>query len=168
MGSFIKFILKIAVFAAIVAVGYTWYVGKGVHHYTIKGDEVYDKETDLTWKRCGVGQQWSGEDCTGKVGLFSFEDAQQQGDGTWRVPTMTELVTLMDDRRVSNNLDPTIDIKAFPGVGVDFTKYWTSTAIDNNTARIVKFSSEGNRLGSGIQGQLRLERNPVRLVRSGH
>ena len=68
--------------------------------YVIQGDTVYDKKTDLTWQRCSVGQRWAeGKGCVGVIKTFTFDDAQRQGNGMWRVPTKNELGTLIDQNR---------------------------------------------------------------------
>ena len=64
--------------------------------YVIKGDTVYDKQANLSWQRCSLGQRWvDGTGCVGTVERFDFRTAQQQASGTWRIPTKDELPTLV-------------------------------------------------------------------------
>ncbi len=84
--------------------------------YVIKGDTVYDKKTNLTWQRCSVGQRWERNGCTGNIERFTFDDAQKQGDRTWRVPTKEELASLIDENRRARGQKPMINVTAFPNM----------------------------------------------------
>lgn len=105
--------------------------------FEIRGDEVYDPQTKLTWARCSVGQEWKNGHCLGSIKEFTFEDAQKQAGNGWRVPTKDELVSLIDPDRKSF---PTIDEKAFPDMDVLFPWYWTSTPNGNTIAWYVDFT----------------------------
>ncbi|MFI4940064.1 MAG: DUF1566 domain-containing protein [Burkholderiales bacterium] len=96
--------------------------------YVIKGGEVYDKKSDLTWQRCSVGQRWVNEakGCRGLVKTFTFDDARALANGTWRVPTVGELKTLIDYDRTGPDKKPTIDDVAFPNMDRYQDWYWTS------------------------------------------
>jgi hypothetical protein len=134
--------------------------------YVIQGDTVYDKKTDLTWQRCSVGQQWAeGTGCVGVVKTFTFEDAQRQGDGTWRAPAKKELATLIDQKRKTQRQPPTIDVDAFPGMDLKKLVYWTSTT---DKADGVSLAWDVNFLvGDSKYYDFRSFTNAVRLVRSG-
>ena len=106
--------------------------------YVIRGAEVYDSRTKLTWARCSVGQEWKDERCLGAVNSFTFASAQKQAGNGWRVPTEDELVTLIDPDRKTF---PTIDIVAFPGMDASHPWYWSSTPNGNAIAWYVDFSS---------------------------
>src|SRR5258706_11153047 len=55
--------------------------------FTVKAEEVYDKQTDLTWQRCAVGQRWvQSSGCLGNPAKFTFDEAQALTNGKWRVP----------------------------------------------------------------------------------
>ena len=133
--------------------------------YVIKGGEVYDQKSNLTWQRCSVGQRWAeGTQCVGLVKTFTFDEAQRQGDGTWRVPTKKKLVTLIDRNRNAAQHKTTIDEIAFPNMDLASLRYWTSTSYDATDAWFVDFGvgdidylSNYGRSGSYA----------VRLVRSG-
>jgi hypothetical protein len=94
--------------------------------YVIKGGEVYDKKTGLTWQRCSEGQHWRADatGCVGIVKVYTFDDAQQLATGEWRVPTKEELLTLVDQNKAQR---PRIDEVAFPDMDKSILWYWTST-----------------------------------------
>jgi Protein of unknown function (DUF1566) len=127
--------------------------------YEIRGAEVYDSQTKLTWARCSVGQEWKDEHCAGTVTYFNYSDAQKQASGDWRVPTKDELLSLVDPQRKSF---PVVDTAVFPDMDPNHPWYWSSTPNGETIAWYVdftdgyssKFIAEANRLA-------------VRLVRGG-
>ena len=130
--------------------------------YVIKGDTVYDTKTDLTWQRCSIGQRWvDGTGCVGEVKKFTYDDAQRQGDATWRVPTKDELATLIDYGRAGRKQRPAIDELAFPNTLA--WGYWTSTPYDATGGWLVHFDN-GN---SFYDGYYSSNIDAVRLVRGG-
>ena len=67
-----------------------------------KEGEVIDKKSGLIWKRCSLGQEWQkGKGCVGAIELIKRNEAEEYarslGNG-WRVPTVDELLTLVDKR----------------------------------------------------------------------
>ena len=115
-------------------------------------DSVFDKTTGLLWTKANVGSKpmnW-------KDAKASAE-AVRIGDATdWRLPTIQELLTLVDyDRH-----DPAID----PVFKCDSDWYWTSTvpaASPSDCAWIVSFYNGYS--GWGNQSS----ECPVRAVRAG-
>ena len=105
--------------------------------YVIRGGEVYDTRTKLTWARCSVGQEWKNEHCAGTISTFTFASAQKQASGGWRVPTKDELVTLIDPDRKNF---PAIDTAAFPDMDANHTWYWSSTPNGTAIAWYVDFT----------------------------
>jgi hypothetical protein len=104
---------------------------KANSRYVIKGGEVYDKETALTWQRCSVGQHWREEGgCAGVIKTFTFAEALRQGSGEWRVPTKAELRTLLDYKRGDNHQKPLIDEVSFPDMDENQLVYWTNMPFD--------------------------------------
>ena len=125
--------------------------------YVIKGGEVYDKTTGLTWQRCSVGKQWKKDvGCVGIVKTFTFDQAQQQGKGEWRVPRKEELESLIKHERAYGKQKPTIDEDAFPDAKDAYT-YWTSTPVWAVFFAIGEASNHDVRSGAFA----------VRLARSG-
>src|SRR5262249_26458361 len=95
----------IAVASAAVITGASAPTGR----YVISGGTVYDTKTLLTWQ-----QTFSSSDMT-------LANAMTYCVSPWRLPTMKELVTLVDPSATS----PTIDTTAFPGAVQPW--FWTST-----------------------------------------
>ena len=127
--------------------------------YVIQVDSVYDKNTDLTWARCSVGQQWKeGSGCVGMVKTFNFDEAQHQGGNGWRVPSKDELSTLIDYKQKGL----TIDKVAFPDMNMGNLWYWTSTDNGAQLGWLVNFS-----IGYTYNGDNRSTSHAVRLVRNG-
>jgi hypothetical protein len=91
--------------------------------YTITGGTVYDVKTKLTWQQAtpATTYTWAAAKtyCAG-VG------ASLGGTG-WRLPTIKELQTIIDNSKVMN---PMIDPGAFPGTASGV--YWSSTPVMNS------------------------------------
>ena len=125
--------------------------------FVVKGDEILDTKTNLTWQRCSVGQKLSGDACTGTVEALDWNQAKKKATSGWRLPTLEELsgITAQPcglpaaDKKIFSDIDP---IKPW---------YWTATATDNNLAWIVGFNN-----GSTFNGY-RTAPNAVRLVKGG-
>ncbi|MBB2947300.1 RNA polymerase sigma factor (sigma-70 family) [Actinoplanes lutulentus] len=83
--------------------------GSGRPAYKISSGRVTDPATGLTWQRAS-----SAEMTVAKADAYCT-------DG-WRLPTLKELATTVDETRVS----PAIDIKAFPDTPKT-ARYWSST-----------------------------------------
>src|SRR5690606_32794028 len=65
------------------------------------GAMVTDRATGLTWMRCSVGQDWSGETCVGEATRHDWNAAgelaaafEYAGHADWRLPTRDELLTI--------------------------------------------------------------------------
>jgi len=131
--------------------------------YVIKGDTVYDKQTNLSWQRCSVGQRWvEGTGCVGDARTFDFRTAQQQASGTWRLPTKDELPTLVDLDRKAKQIKPMIDVVAFPDMARERLWYWTSTPAGESGGWYVCFGD-----GDLFHGYYETRSFAVRLVRRG-
>ena len=91
---------------------------------------VTDVRNNVSWIRCSVGQNWNLEDktCEGKIVKlnheeisYAIEQASQQLGGTWRLPNLEELFSI-----ICETCDPPkVDPKYFPGVSKE--AYWTKT-----------------------------------------
>src|SRR5215472_2763046 len=77
-----------------------------VGRYTIANGTVYDNKTKLTW------QQQSASQITLSAAPTYCSSLGLDGD-TWRLPTMKELITIVDYSIAPNG--PAIDSAAFPG-----------------------------------------------------
>src|ERR1039457_83666 len=98
-------------------------------NFEIRGDEVLDKNTNLIWARCSVGQHWEGGMCKGTLKTFTFDQALKQADETWRVPTKDELMSLLDPSQLKINKKIMIDVTAFPDMDDGHLIYRTSENI---------------------------------------
>ncbi|ENM5742689.1 DUF1566 domain-containing protein [Vibrio metoecus] len=149
---------------------------------------VFDKQTQLVWMRCSLGQRWDGKTCTGEAKKYTGEDApklthQFAGSTAWRLPTIDELDSLVycsKGRKPSarpngeyvtdtngkclgdNYQKPTINITAFPNTPDSW--YWSSSphADGGNGAWLVDFG-HGGANGNGLKHHSL----HVRLVRAG-
>jgi hypothetical protein len=131
-----------------------------VHHPFHADDGVVSAPaTGLTWQRCSLGQKFNDGNCHGSASKVDWADAQKAatvaGHG-WRLPTQTELVSLL----LSNCTAPATDNAAFPGTPA--TWYWSSTADGPQGAWFVDFEK-----GGGAGATLRASVAAVRLVRTG-
>jgi hypothetical protein len=84
----------------------------------------------LVWQKCPAGQTWSGTACAGEASQLSWNAAQAltstlAGKRDWRLPTMEELLTLVDYSRSA----PAINGTLFPGTPAGY--FWTSTPYAN-------------------------------------
>lgn len=130
--------------------------------YVIKGGEVYDKKTDLTWQRCNVGQNWKeGVGCVGIVMKMTFDEAQWIGSEPWRLPSKDELFSLIDDIRAEKHQKPAIDEVAFPGIDKSNLVFWSRTPFNNFNGWTVVFDD------GYVEYSNRSNVFPIRLVRSG-
>ena len=94
--------------------------------FVIQGDTVFDRNTELTWKRCSVGMRWAADRnrCVGVKRTFTFDDAKEvKAEGGWRVPSIDELNTLIEKRPTGQ---VQIDSNAFPDME-NTLYYWSST-----------------------------------------
>lgn len=83
--------------------------------YIIDAATVYDVQTHLTWQRRYDPTSYTFPD--GQAHCASLD----LGGGGWRVPTIKELQTVVDDRRV----DPAIDLSVFPSTAGQV--FWSSS-----------------------------------------
>ncbi len=87
-------------------------------HYSVSGDTALDTKTGLLWQRDQV-----------ETFMLPFTDALQRcqqlnlgGFSTgWRLPTVRELLTIVDERAIGPMWDESVFVFASP------PSYWTST-----------------------------------------
>ena len=165
-------LIKVAVVIAVAYGGWAVWHHKHkavAHTFEVKGGEAYDAATNLTWKRCGVGQEFTGGGCKGGEPGYKWDAAQRTGDSTWRVPTEKELETLIDPVKADKGDSPAIDSTVFPGIKASTPPFWTSSHSNGITAWYVRFSkgSEGMGSAAGKYRQSELNDYGVILVRNG-
>jgi hypothetical protein len=88
-----------------------------------------------------------------------FFDTERDWGGAWRVPTETELRTLLYLKSPRHR--PVIDEVAFPDMNEDQMQYWTTMPIDAQ-GWYIDFSN-----GTSSYGPYKYYVAAVRLVRSG-
>jgi hypothetical protein len=71
---------------------------------------VTHSKTGLTWKRCVEGQSWTGSSCTGTSSFYTWSQANALTSGSWRLPTIAELLTIVEREAY----DPTLNTAIFP------------------------------------------------------
>lgn len=90
-------------------------------HYTVAAGNVTDNLTGLVWQRSGDGQ------------LYTFAAAKQHcaglTGGSWRVPSIKELQTLVDDSRAN----PAVDATVFADAG---GSNWWSSSVSGDDATL--------------------------------
>lgn len=101
--------------------------------YILNGGEAYDTQTNLTWKRCSVGQTWTGSGCAGAIKYLDFEKAKEHAQGRWQVPSRKQLETLVAQGCATIAINENV----FPGTPID--PYWSSAARSTNLAWYVRF-----------------------------
>ncbi len=96
-----------------------------------KDGTVTDKRTGLMWQKCSLGEDYRDNTCTGYIDGFDWEETVEvvqvvnAGTGTsgyrdWRLPTISELRTLLDKAC----FNPTINTTLFP---TTINWYWSSS-----------------------------------------
>jgi hypothetical protein len=124
--------------------------------YAVKGAEVYDKNNDLTWMRCSMGQRWDEvAGCIGDPKIFNHYDANEDWSDGWRLPTLDELKTLV----AKGCKDPAIDEEVFPDTPSEW--FHTGTKIGGYCWYVIFSDGRAERDFSCNSG------THVRLVRSG-
>ena len=115
--------------------------------FTDHGDgTVTHRTTGLTWMRCALGQTWNGTTCTGSVMQeYAWQPAQDAADAfnarggyvdqtDWRVPTKSELDTIVEPQCSS----PTINMAIFPNSSPNL--HWSSSpSVKSSYAWFVAF-----------------------------
>lgn len=99
--------------------------------FVLKGGEAFDAKTGLIWKRCSAGKSWNGKTCSGEFRFMNLSEATKfaaEGEPGWRLPTVTELASLLDKACG----EPQIDLRVFPDVEATFegsSPYWTTSEV---------------------------------------
>ena len=126
---------------------------------------VKDLKNGTTWLRCSVGQAWDPtlETCTGQIikldqsqVTFAIKEARRQLGGVWRLPTRTELESL-----VCENCSPAkINPEDFPNISPE--AYWTG---DKNALNSRMFWSVNFMTGHSYSRFFPYQSLPVLLVK---
>lgn len=111
-----------------------------------QGQFIKDIENRVLWLRCSVGQVWSVEtkSCAGTIVKLNHEEievaiiqAEEQLPGTWRLPTLVELESLV----CSSCTPAKVRNKYFPGIARE--AYWSGTqnSLNKNMYWTVNFQT---------------------------
>lgn len=107
--------------------------------YTISGGMVTDTETELVWQQTAPagGYTWA------NAKTYCASVGATLGGTGWRLPTMKELQTIVDDSRTNPSIDPT----AFPGT--ESLGFWSSSPLAglSSSAWLINFNS-GNTINN--------------------
>lgn len=90
---------------------------------------VTDKQTQITWMRCALGQSWNGKTCTGSAREYSWAEARSAvaelnsdsfGEPTsWRLPHVPELASIVERKC----FQPRVNLTVFPATPAK--TFWT-------------------------------------------
>ena len=116
-------------FLAIIFLFFAW-TGMGFAQFFEDGYKIKDVRNNVIWLRCTVGQTWDYDtkSCLGEIVKLNHDEveiaktqAAEQLGGTWRLPTLDELESLVCEEcekpKVNENYFPQISPEA----------YWTQT-----------------------------------------
>jgi hypothetical protein len=122
-----------------------------LRHYTVTAGTVRDNGTGLTWQQTPdpTPRSWSSAD--------NYCKQLQLSGGGWRLPTLKELLTLVDPARTAS---PVIDPKAFPDAKAVI--YWSSNdyVVDRTYSWTVDFG-----IGNSAKDHLKSATGNARCVR---
>lgn len=127
--------------------------------FTDNGDgTVSHKTSGLTWKRCLEGESWTGSACSGSANMYTWSQANALSGSTWRLPTIAELLTIVE----RDGYMPTLNTALFPRPSP--SQQWSATtdASYTSAAWYVDFN-----IGSSYSRDKGYT-YPVRLVRGGY
>lgn len=133
--------------------------------FVLNGATVYDTATRLTWMRCTHGTAYRNGHCTGQVEPLTLSQAHTAASAAgkgWRLPTIDELASLVEERCIH----PAINSRIFPDVAAfsdDTAPYWTSTPIPDMEPLVFMIDFYNGDIDGHTEGFIQ----GVRLVRSG-
>ena len=117
--------------------------------YTISGGTVLDTKTKLTWQQAVPAATMTWVDATN----YCRDLGTTLGGTGWRLPTVKELLSLVDYSQTTN---PLIDSNAFPATPTNF--FWSSTQLAGSTT-----GAWGVQWGSGPGANLNLMTMPFEV-----
>ncbi len=132
--------------------------------FVVAGDEVYDRQTDRTWKRCNYGQTWDADNkwCAGitkflPIGQVSLNfDSKDDG---WRLPDKDELISFLE---VACTFKDPKDHDIFPEV-----KTRDSYATSNQLGDAAVWAGDCFGIRGNVFGLRKQHPVIIRLVRQG-
>ncbi len=130
---------------------------------------VTDTRTKLTWMRCSIGMHWKEETCADVPVHYEWKDAGRfikrlnenggyAGHRDWRLPTLTELESIVEHRCINPVTNPEI-FPATPPTG-----FWSSTRDEYHEKGVwLVYFLHGKSYMGNVQQKWKL-----RLVRDSH
>ena len=116
--------------------------------YTTSGGTVYDTKTKLTWQQAVAPGTYAW------AGAKAYCAGLNLGGTGWRLPTIKELQTIVDDSQTN----PSIDTTAFPSTPADW--FWSSSPLAGSSS-----SAWAVDIGNGYADNLNLAVPASGLVR---
>ena len=173
--SAIIYLIVMAAFASQPAFAQMVATTNDATRYEFHGERVYDKQTNLSWMRCSVGQQWRAPDrCIGKPKGFTFYEAQRlpKKNFAWRIPSPFEFSTLFRGQLKTPPTNethgmPKINSQAFPDMDPSQLLYWTNETMSSTNAWFADFNNGDVDFVYGDYGFLH-QKFAVRLVHTGN
>ena len=135
--------------------------------FIAKEDEVVDKKSGLIWCRCSLGQEWhKGKGCVGEIELIKRKEAEERantlGKG-WRIPSIDELLTLVDKRCQTPVINVTLFGKLYDtGEGANYLS--SSIHLEGDEVLPTLFYTI-NFIDGSVDAHTKEYRGAVRLVR---
>ncbi len=133
------------------------------NRFRVEEHIIIDKQHNIEWLRCSVGQRWNGSTCIGQIVNLSLDTVPQaielageQLGGVWRLPTKKELKSIV----CSDCPSPKINKDIFPNT--DNAPYWTG---DRSIFNRKFFVSVNFHTGFSFNRFLPLKELAIRLVR---
>lgn len=130
--------------ASLISGGAAWadcpddYQKARAEDYDVKGAEVTDKKSGLTWQRCGVGQAYQeGQGCTGSPKVMTFEQAKTAATNGWRLPNKNELERM----RMEGCAFPAINTILY--LSLEGRRYWYWSSSDASADAAWALNPEG-------------------------
>ncbi len=128
--------------------------------FELNGGAARDRKTGLIWRRCMAGQELRPDlGCTGRMEEATYNETLNLLRDGWRLPTVKELSTLLDDGRKKVGQAPYINAEVFPVTLPGYDAVRTRDPYGSDRTWCVHFN-----LGVSLDCGKDL-RIPVRLVR---
>jgi hypothetical protein len=139
-------------------------ISTGRYSLINNGSDVLDKQTNLIWQRCLLGQSWDGNKCLGSPQHLTWDKTLIAAKETnvWRIPNVKELNSITEYA-----CHPMVDTRFFdinPDIEHNMV-YWSSTPNINNAKEVwvVNFSAY---TGEIVAVSAKTYAYPSRLVRN--